>query len=89
MTSRLLTLSQAADELGCSKRTVRRRIEDGSLSAFRDRGLLRVRAVDLERYVAANVTRAVLRRAGVQAAGVVLPVGARLWDDPPSSCHTT
>jgi excisionase family DNA binding protein len=82
MTGRLLTLSQAAAELSCSTRTLRRRIADGSLPAFRDGGLMRVRDVDLERYVAANVTRAELRRAGVRAAGVVLSARARLWDAP-------
>ncbi|MGH2997826.1 MAG: helix-turn-helix domain-containing protein [Gaiellaceae bacterium] len=77
---RLLTLVQAADRLGCSTRTLRRRIADGSLPAFRDGGLVRVRVGDLERYVAANVIRTTLTRAGVRAAGVVLPAGDRLWD---------
>jgi excisionase family DNA binding protein len=76
----LLTLAEAADRLGCSTRTLRRRIDDGSLPAFRDGGLVRVREADLERYVAANVTRVALARSGVRAAGVVLPAGARLWD---------
>jgi len=80
MSERLLTLGEAADRLDCSTRTLRRRIRDGSLPAFRDGGLVRLREVDLDRYVAANVTRAALIRSGVRAAGVVLPTGARLWD---------
>jgi excisionase family DNA binding protein len=89
VTGRLLTLPQAAEVLGCSTRTLRRRIRDGSLPAFRDGGLVRVREADLDRYVAANVARADLRRAGVQIAGVVLSAHARLWDPPGSECHTT
>lgn len=80
MTGRLFTLEEAAEWLGCSARTLRRRIDDGSLPVFRDGGLVRVRAVDLERYVAINVTRAALTRAGVRTAGVVLPAHTRLWD---------
>ena len=80
MSERLLTIEEAAGQLGCSTRTLRRRIDDGSLPAFRDGRLVRMRDVDLERYVAANVTRTALTRAGVRTAGVVLPGGARLWD---------
>lgn len=80
MTARLLTLDEAAGRLSCSTRTLRRRIRDGSLPSFRDGGLVRVRDVDLERYVAANVARVELHRAGVRTAGVVLPSRARLWD---------
>ena len=81
MSARLLTLEEAAEQLACSTRTLRRRIDAGSLPAFRDGGLVRVRLDDLERYIAANVTRQTLARAGVPAAGVALPVGARLWDE--------
>jgi excisionase family DNA binding protein len=80
MSVRLLTLDEAARRIGCSTRTLRRRIGDGSLPAFRDGGLVRVRDDDLERYVSANVTRAALARAGVRTAGVLLPQRARLWD---------
>jgi hypothetical protein len=48
---------------------------------FRDGRLVRVRDVDLERYIAANVTRAALTRTGVRTAGVLLAAGARLWDE--------
>src|SRR5439155_22251079 len=77
VTGRLLTLDQAAERLGCSTRTLRRRIRDGSLPAFRDGGLVRIRAVDLDPYVSANLTRATLTRAGVRTTGVVLPARAR------------
>jgi excisionase family DNA binding protein len=81
VTDRLLTLEDAAERLACSTRTLSRRIADGSLPVFRDRGLVRIRETDLERYIAVNVTRTELFRSGVRAAGVVLPAGARLWDD--------
>jgi excisionase family DNA binding protein len=80
MSRMLLTLGEAAERLGCSTTTVRRRIREGALPVFRDGRLLRVRDGDLERYIAANVTRGTLGRAGVRAAGVVLPAHARLWD---------
>ena len=80
MSSRLLTIDEAAERLACSTRTLRRRIRDGSLPAFRDGALVRVREVDLERYVAANVSRAMLGRAGVRTAGVMLTADERLWD---------
>jgi excisionase family DNA binding protein len=85
MIGRLLTLDEAAARLGCSTRTLRRRILDGSLPAFRDGGLVRIREADLDRYVAANVSRAELARAGVRTAGVVLHPKARLWDDDPDA----
>ncbi len=78
---RLLTIVETAEKLGCSERTIRRRIGEGALPAFRDRGLVRVREGDLERYVAANVTRAVLAQAGARTGGVVLRTHERLWDD--------
>jgi excisionase family DNA binding protein len=36
---RLLTIVETAETLGCSQRTIRRRISEGALPAFRDRGL--------------------------------------------------
>jgi excisionase family DNA binding protein len=50
----LLTLEQAARRLGCSVRTVSRRVERGELVAFRDRRLVRVRVSDLRAYVTAH-----------------------------------
>jgi excisionase family DNA binding protein len=81
VSGRLLTLGEAASRLACSTRTLRRRIKDGSLPAFRDGGLVRVRQDDLERYVAAKITRQRLAHAGAPVAGVALPTGARLWDE--------
>ena len=78
---RVLTIVETAETLGCSERTIRRRISEGALPAFRDRGLVRVREGDLERYVASNVTCAVLARAGGRTAGVVLRADERLWDE--------
>jgi excisionase family DNA binding protein len=78
---RLLTIVETAETLGCSERTIRRRISEGALPAFRDRGLVRVREGDLERYVAANVIYPVLARAGGRTAGVVLRSHERLWDE--------
>jgi excisionase family DNA binding protein len=78
---RLLTIVETAEMLGCSARTIRRRIGEGALPAFRDRGLVRVREGDFERYVAANVTRAVLTHGGARTGGVVLRADERLWDE--------
>jgi excisionase family DNA binding protein len=77
--SELLTLSEAAGELRCSVATVKRRIRSGALPAYRDGRLVRVRAVDLRRYVAERVTRSTPGGWG-QRAGVTLRPGERLWD---------
>lgn len=50
----LLTITQAADFLNVSPKTVRRRIDAGELSVFRDGRLVRVHPNDLDRYVAAR-----------------------------------
>ena len=76
--SELLTLRQAAQLLGCSIATVKRRIAAGSLPAFKDGGLVRVREDDLRRYVAERVARAAAGRPA--ATGSTLAPGARLWD---------
>lgn len=46
-----LTLHDAAEEYGVSQRTIRRRIADGSLPAYRMTGsrLIRIKAADLDR----------------------------------------
>ena len=51
---RLLSLAQAAEVLGCSLKTLRRRIKDGDLPVIRDGRLVRVHPQDLARYVAAR-----------------------------------
>jgi excisionase family DNA binding protein len=76
----LLTVDQAAERLGCSTATVRRRIASGALPVFRDGPqFVRIREDDLRRYIAERVTRA-SARSSTPAAGVTLAAGARLWD---------
>ena len=77
--SELLTFRQAADRLDCSLATIKRRVRAGSLPAFRDGRLVRVREDDLRRYVAERVARTVAAGRPV-AAGSTLAPGARLWD---------
>lgn len=50
--SKLLTVSETAEHLGVSVKTVRRRIEAGELPVIRDGRLVRVHPEDLYRYVA-------------------------------------
>ena len=48
--ARLLSITQAADILGLSTKTIRRRIAAGDLPAYRNgRRLIRVKASDLDR----------------------------------------
>ena len=49
---RLLTLAAVAEALGCSIKTVRRRIATRELPVIRDGRLLRIDAEDLRRYLA-------------------------------------
>ncbi len=77
--SELLTLRQAADLLGCSPATVKRRIRAGTLPAFRDGRIVRVREDDLRRYISERVARSVTSGRAA-AAGTTLTAGARLWD---------
>lgn len=79
MRSELLTVPQVAARLGCSVATVKRRIRDGALLAFRDGRLVRVRELDLDRYIAEHVTRTTTPRGSSQRAGVTLAPGERLW----------
>jgi len=75
----LLTLAEVADALGCSVATVKRRIRNGTLPAFEDGRLVRVRETDLTRYVAERVTR---RSSALEIAvpsGRVLKPGEKLW----------
>lgn len=49
-TSKLLSLAQAADLLGLSTRTIRRRIANGQLPAYRSgRKVIRIKTTDLDR----------------------------------------
>ena len=47
----LLTVAHVADVLDCSSRTVRRRIDDGTLPAVIEHGRTIVRGDDLRRYI--------------------------------------
>jgi excisionase family DNA binding protein len=79
MRSELLTVPQVADRLGCSDATVKRRIRDGALPTFRDGRLVRVRELDLDRYIAEHVTRTAAPRGSSPRTGVMLRPGERLW----------
>ena len=49
-TSKLLSLAQAAELLGLSTRTIRRRIANGQLPAYRSgRKVIRIKTTDLDR----------------------------------------
>jgi excisionase family DNA binding protein len=79
MRDELLPLPEVARQLSCSVATVKRRIRSGELPAYRDgRRLVRVRALDLDRYIGERVTRG---RSGTRSwAGVTLRANERLWD---------
>ena len=49
---RLLTVSEAAEILNTSVKTVYRRLRTGELPAYRDGGILRIHPDDLARYIA-------------------------------------
>ncbi len=79
MRDALLTLAEAADRLGCSRATVKRWVAAGTLPTFRVGRVVRIRELDLERFVAEHTKR----RSGTvptDAGGVLLERGARLWD---------
>ena len=48
---RLLSLQEACAVLGCSMKTLRRRIADGAIAVIRDGRLIRIHPDDLERYI--------------------------------------
>jgi excisionase family DNA binding protein len=48
---RLFTLDEVCTVLGCSLKTLRRRIDDGALAVIRDGRLVRVHPDDLARYI--------------------------------------
>ena len=79
MRDTLLTLAETADYLGCSRATVKRWIAAGTLPTFRNGRVVRVRELELERFVAMHTTRHT-SDASTAAAGVILEPGARLWD---------
>ncbi len=48
---KLLSLSDTAEVLGCSLKTIRRRVKAGDLATIRDGRLVRVHPEDLQRYI--------------------------------------
>jgi excisionase family DNA binding protein len=48
---RLLTLDETRQILGCSMKTLRRRIADGAIPVIRDGRLIRIHPEDLKRYI--------------------------------------
>jgi excisionase family DNA binding protein len=48
---RLLTLRETATALGCSVKTLRRRIADRHIAVIKDGRIVRVHPEDLERYI--------------------------------------
>lgn len=75
---RLLALDEVAQVLGCSRRTVERRIASGLMPAFRDGRLVRVPFAELVRYMADRTALPRPRRAGRRVPDP--PSGGRLWD---------
>ena len=53
----IMTLSEVAEYLKISIRTVRRRIKYGKLGAFKEGGNLRVLSSELDRYIEAQIGR--------------------------------
>jgi excisionase family DNA binding protein len=78
VSERLLTLAEAAEQLGCSTTSIKRRIAAGGLSVFRDGRLVRVRQCDLDRYVVERVVRSAAAARAGGAAGVA--ARGKLWD---------
>jgi excisionase family DNA binding protein len=58
MESRLLSVKQIAEEMGCSLLTVRRKIYCGQLKSMKIGRLVRVRREDLEVFLAASAVSA-------------------------------
>lgn len=73
----LLTIAEAADHLGVSRRTLERRIAAGALAVFRDGNVVRIAGAELRRYVAAHTAR---RSTGNDPRGAPKPLPRRLWD---------
>jgi excisionase family DNA binding protein len=76
----VLTLSEVAAELHCSLATVKRRVHSGALPVVRDGRIVRIRAVDLERFLLERVQRGGKVAAATVPRGLGVTAGARLWD---------
>jgi excisionase family DNA binding protein len=57
VSGRLLTLAEAAQLVGCSTKTLRRRVASGALTVFRDGRLVRVPEEALAAYVRSRTAR--------------------------------
>lgn len=75
--SALLTIAEAAEHLGVSRRTLERRIAAGALAVFRDGSVVRVPGAELRRYVAAHTAR---RSSAGDHHGAPKTLPRRLWD---------
>ena len=84
----LLTLTEAAELLGVSRRTLGRRIACGALPVFRDGPrLMRVSRSDLETYVRCHTMALVDLAVPARVQRIALPpssvaTSGRLWDAP-------
>ena len=66
-------MSEVAEELSCSYRTVLRRVADGSIAAFRDRGIVRIPESALADYVRARTRSALPCRTAPSGRPVTRP----------------
>lgn len=76
----LVSLTDAAEILGMSRRTLERRIAAGEIAVFRDRRIVAIPSAEITRYVAERVGRRGSTRRGRSAAMPSLAPGERLWD---------
>lgn len=59
-TGGFVSIDQAADEIGCTRRFIERRIEDGELAVFRPSSrLVRIKRAELDRWVESFTSRKV------------------------------
>jgi excisionase family DNA binding protein len=79
VTGGLLTLDQAAERLAVSPRTLRRWVARGLIPAFRQGRVLRLRALDLDRFIAERMATPT-PAGGEPSGGHRLEPGERLWD---------
>lgn len=76
----LVSMNDAAEMLGMSRRTLERRIAAGEIAVFRDRRIVAIPSAEITRYVAERVARRGSARRGRSAAVPFMAPGERLWD---------
>lgn len=76
----LVSLNDAAEMLGMSRRTLERRIAAGEIAVFRDRRIVAIPSTEITRYVAERVARRGSARRARSAPAPSLAPGERLWD---------